>query len=264
MKLFDRLFGKSEKIKVQFIDSTNGSIVGVSQMMPEQLHETFAIETTMSISGSQWLVKDAVPANAVDFIKTKSLILKLEKIESIDVNNLLYSIPTISNEFPAFSEHTLFNDFETTISNDDWRQYEFLYPQALPLIDIELDKITHVIENHSRQISEDMVAFAKCHVRDIIGEPALNINFTKLKELLGVSEVGSLRIAGSDGFVLNSFSLTTTSSVFYGACLKEDSVTHLCINSFSENTITEIEKINKCFGVLFVNWYQCEVISSNA
>ena len=47
MGLFDKIFGKSNKIKVQFIDSSNGNVIGISEMPPEQLPETFEIQTTM-------------------------------------------------------------------------------------------------------------------------------------------------------------------------------------------------------------------------
>ena len=51
MKLFDKLFGKDEKIQVQFIDCSTGNIVGISNMPADQLPTTFAIETKMTILG---------------------------------------------------------------------------------------------------------------------------------------------------------------------------------------------------------------------
>jgi hypothetical protein len=111
MKLFDKLFGKDEKIRVQFIDSSTGDIVGISNISADQLPATFAIETKMTILGSEWQVEEAIPLNSVDFIKAKSLILKLNKIEKITTSDVVFSVPTVSNEFPVFSEISIFNDF---------------------------------------------------------------------------------------------------------------------------------------------------------
>ena len=54
MTLFDKLFGNSRKIDVQFIDYSTGNVIGVSNMLAEQLPATFAIETKMTIAGSEW------------------------------------------------------------------------------------------------------------------------------------------------------------------------------------------------------------------
>jgi len=39
---------------VQFIDYSTGNVIGVSNMLAEQLPATFAIETKMTIAGSEW------------------------------------------------------------------------------------------------------------------------------------------------------------------------------------------------------------------
>jgi len=264
MKLFDKLFGKNEKIRVQFIDCSTGNIIGVSNMSADQLPATFSVATTITISGFELQVEEAFPINAVDFIKTKNLTLKLNKIEKINASNLVFSIPTVSNEFPTMSETSLFNDFQILINDDDLRQNEFLNKSALSLIDIEVEKVRDIIENYSQPLGEDGMVFTKCHARDIIGVPNLNIDFAELKELLGVSDVGNLRIYGYTGFVLNAITLKTADTTFYGALNSEtNAVAQLGISSFSENSINEIENIITKFELVFVNWCQCEIITGN-
>ena len=73
MGLFDKIFGKSNKIKVQFIDSSNGSVIGVSEMPPEQLPETFEIQTTMHLNDEDWSIEEAIPAHSKDFLHSMSL-----------------------------------------------------------------------------------------------------------------------------------------------------------------------------------------------
>jgi hypothetical protein len=144
------------------------------------------------------------------------------------------------------------------------RQHEFLNRSALPLIDIEVQKINDIIENYSQPLSEDRIVFTKCHARDIIGDPGLNINFKELKDVLGITSVGKMTIYGYDGFVLNNIALVTADTTFYGTLNSEtNAVTQLGISSFSENTINEIENIITKFEIVFVNWCQCEVITGN-
>lgn len=264
MRLFNRLFGKEEKIRVQFIECSTGNIVGISNMTADQLPATFAIETKMTILGSEWQVAEAIPVNSVDFIKTKSLVLKLNKIEKINTSDIVFSIPTVSNEFPAFSETALFNDFEVSINDDDLRQYEFLNKSVLPLIDIVVEKISDIIENYSQSLGENGRVFTKCHARDTIGDSHLDINFNELKDVLGVTNVGKVTIYGYDGFVLNNIALTTTDTTFYGTLNSEtNTITHLGISNFSENSINEIDNIITKFGLVFINWCQCEIITGN-
>jgi hypothetical protein len=88
MGLFDKIFGTDNRIKVQFIDTFNGQTIGVSKMKLDQLPETFSVHTTMHIEDSDWNVEEAIPENAIDFARTKSLILKMRKIEKINTNDI--------------------------------------------------------------------------------------------------------------------------------------------------------------------------------
>ena len=100
MGLFDKIFGKSNKIKVQFIDSSNGNVIGVSEMPPEQLPETFEIQTTMHLNDEDWSIEEAIPAHSKDFLQSKNLTLKMRKVEKMNPNDIWFTTPTISNEFP--------------------------------------------------------------------------------------------------------------------------------------------------------------------
>lgn len=79
MGLFDKIFGTDNRIKVQFIDDSNGQTIVLSQMEADQLPETFSVPTTMHIQDSDWNVEEASPENAIDFVKTKSLVLKMKR-----------------------------------------------------------------------------------------------------------------------------------------------------------------------------------------
>lgn len=186
MGLFDKIFGQSNKIKVHFIDNFNGQTIGTVEMEADKLPETFEIATRMHIENTEWTVEEAIPSKSIDFIKTKQLILKMRKIEYINPKDVLFTLPTISNELPSTIKNPLFNDFELSISEDDWRQNEFLNQSSFPLAEIEIKNIKNVWEKHKKEVDAPFSAFDNCHVRSTIGEPNLTINFDELKRLLNV------------------------------------------------------------------------------
>ncbi|HEY9045633.1 MAG TPA: hypothetical protein VIN08_07040 [Ohtaekwangia sp.] len=256
MGLFDKFFG-SDKVKVHFVDSVTGKTIGVAEMPPEQLPETFSKPTTMHIHDNEWSVDEATPPNAVDFISTKKLTLKLRKIEKVKTEDILFTLPTISNELPQQADTFMYNDFETAMHEDDWRQREFLKPAALPLIDIEITGIKEVWANASKKIEDSFTAFTKCHVRSTIGEPGLTIDLNALKEFLDVTKVGSLKI--NDSYVERGFSLRTDSTIYYGT-LADSKVTQLGIYSWSNSSVPELVRLTRQFDLVFVNWYDGDVL----
>ena len=259
MGLFDKIFG-SDKIRVQFIDNSTGMTIGFSEMTPDQLPETFSVPTTMHIQEKEWSVDEAIPTNSTDFINTKKLVLKLKKIEKINLQDVLFTLPTISNEIPMTVDKCSYNDFEVQIHEDDWRQNEFLKTSSFPLIDMEVSKIKDVWENESKKLDDKLTAFKKCHVRSTIGEPVLSIDFGEVRKILNTNQIGCLKI--NDRFVQNSFALQTQNTTYYGV-LVDGQVDHLGISKWNENTVSEITAITRYFNLVFINWYNCEIITND-
>lgn len=259
MGLFDKIFGTDDKIKVQFIDNINGQTIGISKMKVDQLPETFSVPTTMHIEESDWTVEEAIPENSIDFVRTKSLVLKMRKIEKINTNDIWYTTPTISNEFPQTVATTKQTEFDIQILEDDYRHREFLNLNALPLIEKEFIGIKNIWGNHSKK-SGDYSLFKNCHVRKIIGSPDLTINFNELKTLLKCPSTGQVMINGEA--LLNGFAITTENTTYFGT-LSTETVTELCISQWNENSTNEILEINKAFNLVFVNWYHCDTIKND-
>lgn len=260
MGLLGKIFKTNDKIKVQFIDNATGQTIGITEMTADQLPQTFSVATSMRIRENEWTVEEAIPANSVDFVKTKSLVLKLRKIEYMNPQDILFTLPTISNELPTTTDHSVYMDFENSISEDDWRQNEFLNQSSFPLVDIEVSKIQDVWENNRKEVDANFNAFSKCHVRETIGEPQLLLNLNNIREVLQTDQIGSLTI--NNQFVKNGFSLQTTSTTYYGT-IENDKVTQFCISSFTDNSIDEINKIVNAFDLIFVNWYHCDIVTKN-
>ena len=182
-----------------------------------------------------------------------------EKIELVNPNDIWFTTPTISNEFPQTVPKTKETKFDIFIHEDDYRQNEFLNVISLPQIQEEFNGIKDIWNNHSKK-SEDYTLFKNCHVRNTIGSPNLSINFNELKSFLKCSSVGQVIINGET--LANGFSIKTDNTTYFGT-LNGDKVIELCIVQWNGNTTNEILELNKTFNLLFVNWYHCDLIKND-
>ena len=258
--MFKNLFSNN-KIQVEFTDHNTGKLIAASALKPEQLPQSFELNTTITLAGAEWSVVEADPVHSKDFIKAGWLKLKLQKIGQFDPGNILFTLPTISNEFPIIADTALFDSFRTNFHEDDWRQREFLNRSSLPVVKAEINGIKEIWENHNKKVDGNFNAFTKVHVRKSIGLPGLNIDFKKLQTLLAVTQAGSAFI-DRQGFLENGFSFETGNTTYAGVVLN-GVVTELCILTFKENTIKEIAAINRTFNVIHVDWYNGHIIDDH-
>ena len=252
MGFLENIFGKRGKIKVEFINNLNNEIIGISEMSVDQLPETFEVETTMNLGDDIWVVNEAIPEKSIDFIKSKHLILKMSKVELMSPKEILFSLPTISNEIPASVPTSLFSDFEYQILVDNWRQNEFLNDASRALINQEIEEINKIWKNCKIE-DTSFDGFTNCHVRNRIGLPNLKIDFTSLKILLNINEIGSLKFRQQRNYVENAFVFKTEKTTFYGI-VDKDKVTQLCLAEYSDKSMEEINKITTKFNLLYINW----------
>jgi len=253
MTLNDDSLDEKNTIRLEMIDVSTGKTMGVSEMPPEQLPETFEIETVLHIGESDWKIIEAIPAKSEDFLKTKNLVLKLSKVEKVDPQTILFSVPTICNTIPEVSDTKLFQTGLCVLQDDDWRQHEFLKVSDKPLIDFEIKKILYTQFKHRKSGDDEIPTFDKIHVREKIENPNLQIDFEKLKSLLTVIEIGNIKLEGENGFIKNGFYLKTANSIFYGI-LENSLVTTFCVGMSSETTKGEIGLLKKEFNLLCLNW----------
>ena len=101
------------------------------------------------------------------FRRNKKVEQKTEKVELMNPNDIWFTIPTISNEFPQTVDMKEQTEFDIFIHEDLYRTNEFLNFNALPLIEQEFVGIKEIWANHSEK-SDDYVLFKKCHVREIV------------------------------------------------------------------------------------------------
>lgn len=221
-------------------------------------HILFLILTLLVVSCSK---KDNDTMGLFDklFGRSKKTNQENEKSNLMDPNDIWFSTPTISDEFPQTSPKLKETEFDIVIHEDDYRQNEFLNLNSLSLIQIELEGIKEIWKNHSKKSGQHTL-FKNCHVRKTIGSPNLQIDFDKLKTILNVNTVGQVII--NEAVLKNGFSIKTENTTYFGT-LQQDKVIELCIADWNEKTTNEILKINKTFNLVFVNWYHNEIIKND-
>ncbi|UYQ92865.1 hypothetical protein MKQ68_22555 [Chitinophaga horti] len=246
-------------IRVMFIDADTGQTLGTSSLSPDQLPESFEIPTTLKLGGHNWQVQEADPVTADIFLKTRQLTLMLKRLEEVNPQELFFSLPTISNIVPPVEGWQPYPGFVIQLTDDDWRQSEFINIDKLSLIGSEMDEVKAIRIHESREVDNGLRIFKKIHVRERIGEPQLFIALYELKNLLKTKDVGSISFSGYPGFVKNGFAINTANSCFYG--IEENGVVKtLCMHAFNENASREMERVKKAFHLVFVEWCNCNIL----
>lgn len=181
-----------------------------------------------------------------------------DKIVTMNPNNIWFTTPTISSEFPQLTPKTKETEFDIFIHEDDYRQNEFLNESSLAQIQEEFKGIQVIWINHSKK-SDEYTLFKNCHVRKTIGLPNLKVSFKELKTLLNSNQVGQVIINGN--VLANGFAIKTDNTTYFGT-LTDDTVIELCIAQWNNNTRDEISNVDKAFDLVFVNWYHCDLIKN--
>lgn len=184
---------------------------------------------------------------------------EIQKVEMMSPNDMWFTTPTISNEFPQTIVKTKKTDFDIVILEDDYRQNEFLNVSSLSQIKTEFDAIKEIWISHSKK-NEEYTLFKNCHIRKTIGSPNLTIDLNELKTLLRCNSIGQVII--NDEVLANGFSLKTDNTTYFGT-LNGNKVLEFCIARWNDKTRNEILQVNKAFNLLFVNWYNYELMEND-
>lgn len=247
-------FFKKSTIRVQFIDANTNQTIGVSAMKPEQLPVSFGKPTTINIRNEEWQVTKAEPEDASQFNESKKLVLRVSKIEKVDLADIRFSISTVSNETPALQTEKTFTGFILELPEDDWRQIEFLPLSLLPTIQEEMKEVEAIV--FPDDATETKNGFNKIHVRNKIGLHHLNISFDEFCNDINAIDKGSIHITiyGETGFVKNGFVIKSSGYDYYGT-IENDYIKELCLENF-ENMDDEIEAVCSKYKLVIVSWLE--------
>jgi len=114
-----------KRIRVTLIDDVTSESMGTSKHALSDLPDSFLQSTTMELGEKSWLVVSADPPFKRQYAESKTLTLRLRPIETLDVQELLYLLPTISDDL-AVSVGSMADGSEAILSEDDWRQIELV------------------------------------------------------------------------------------------------------------------------------------------
>lgn len=270
---FINFFKKSRKdpeptIRVEYVNAANNSALGHCNMPLSRLPETFAIETTLEIQNQKWSVVEAEPVAKADFLKTGQLRLVLARLASMNPQDILFSLPTISNDMGRAVGNALPNDNIFAIHEDDWRQVEFVSTRFSSEIGQEIGDIRQIWKSQKRG-----AGFETLHVRERIPEPlaGCSLKLGDLNEILRpkrtLEAVGFFR---SPGTIPQSFAWGIDEKlILWGVTGADARVLRLCVRGFpNPGCVSEISAllavVIERYHLCFVDWCRMAVVSNTA
>ncbi len=258
-----RFFGKKKTIHVEFLDQETGKMFGQSDVPPENLPETFELNTTIHLGETDWSVISAEPMNASEFLKTGKLRLVLQKVRMIDPKKILFTLPTICNFLGEVSQEIDTTGRELTIHEDDWRNIELVSLKFREEINKNLGAIFRI---HEEERIEQ--GFRTLHLRKDIEQPFESVHFPfaeldKFEKSRLYSGLGYLK----NGLVLDGFAFLTVGGLTWYGRQKGGFVQELCLANRLPNNQTEreVEILAKMMGEYnlgFVDWSQVFLANS--
>jgi hypothetical protein len=249
------------KILLKMVDDTTGETISQSKIKATDLPESFAVDTTMHLGEEDWFVVDAVPATREEYLQTKSVTLRLRRVEHVDPGNILYSLPTIADYLPT-ADGSPVTAAELVLHEDDWRQTEFVSQGNLETVKNELNEIRRIVET-----ANVGPGFKEIHVRKEPKRPLGNteISIHDILRCLGLeSIIGSVTFAGCEQQITNSFSISLAERLsLYG--MEADGTVSVLAVAPSRNEAEPSASISSLTDLLrqkrlsLVDWCRCEI-----
>jgi hypothetical protein len=193
------------------------------------------------------------------------------KVQMMPIKDILLTLPTIENVFPALAGQSSLNDPTIfRMHEDNWRQIEFVHSSLRDKIQSELTAIQHIF---AEQRGPNGHGFKALHVRKLITDPLPQaISLKDVTALLppnastfqGVSELRQI------GLVQGGFAYALGGLVIYGQQV-DGAVKNLGIhqqrNPSAPNIpalIASFEQVLSHYNLYLVDWCSMLVIGSNS
>lgn len=238
-------------ISVTFIDDTSSATMATLDLPIANLPETFELETTLHLGDDDWTVVSAQPHTKLEFTGSGKLVLRLRKLEKIDLSDLLYSLPSICDRLPGVSDTPPGAD-DLILSEDDWRQFELVSRAFAGDADVEIAAIRAIHENEGAG-----AGWKKIHVRKQPDPPiASTLSRADIDRAFGGVRFRGVCLAGSP--VVSGFSFQAGDLPCYG--IEEDgaiSVLGIASEATGEEPVEALARIAHEFDLELVHWCRC-------
>ena len=255
-----------DTVRVDFINGRDESLIGTSDVPLAQLPDSFRVSTTLNLAGQEWSVSSATPPDKVDFAKTGQLRIVLSEIMRSPPGEILFSLPTISDDCGQATGSVLPHDGLFQIHEDDWRQVEFVAERFREAVAQELNDIC-AIYNEERVGG----AFRRIHIRRRIPEPLSGVSL-RLEELVRCfpkqNSFDAVSFLNARGTIPGSFAWRSIlGPVVWGLANDEGNVIVLCLAHDSVHTdhlpeaLSTLAQENELY---LVDWCRATAIGGDA
>lgn len=252
------------KVKVTFIDDATGNSVGVTELPPNDLPETFELDTTLHIGADDWSVIHAEPKTRDRFAKTKSLTLRIRRLEKVDPRTILFSLPSICDFIPPLVDRPL-SGGEFVIAEDDWRQFELVSHELAQEADEEIASIRRIHETAAAG-----VGWREIHIRKKLTSPLFaELSLLQLAESLnGRPKLEGVTYRQARSPIADSYSLTLADGLLLYGLAPDGRIGVLAISQYpqtsaSEESIERLKTLARDFDLNLVSWCRCVRASPN-
>lgn len=284
---------KKKIIRVEFIDTESGELIGYDEQSVKKLPEAFEYKTEVAIGGDKFVVVKATPDTRKKFKKTGSLVLELEKIQLKQAaanesdNSLLieeaveyasslpsekvYQTASRADLFPAFTGKKEGKDL-IVMGSWEWRQLEFVIGDQEEIVLQEFNHIREIRKKHGRT-EAGRVVYSRQHRRSGIGNPfkTNNLSSKNLRETYFPFSIqhDGLTFMAAEGFADGGFAIKTQSGVeLYGLEFGEkvSILSMRCpdkLSSEEEQHSSDLSAFMDANGLILVDWTQDQIIRSS-
>jgi hypothetical protein len=262
---------KPKTIRVELYDAATGQCFARSETPPERLPESFEAATTLHLDNGDRDVERADPVTAAEFRRTGKLRLVLRKVcvERVDPEEVLFSLPTISDGLPAIQPGSTKLGYDVLeLGEDDWRQREFVSAGLYGVAESELAAIREIYERH--RVGS---GFDQLHPRTALAAPldGADLTLASLRQAVGprATWLAGIAFHGVAGLVADGFAVRLPSSLeFYG--LRVDSritalaVAGRCGNNVAAADLDALAAFAASHNLYLVDWCRATLASPDA
>ncbi|MFY0568712.1 hypothetical protein ACN28E_33500 [Archangium lansingense] len=258
-------------IRVRFIEAETGQLMGESEVPAEQLPQSFEAATSMDIGESSFEVVSADPMTAQEFLQTGTLRLELREVkhEMVDPRELLYSLPTISNELPPIAEgSTKLGKFVLELREDDWRQVELVTLSLQPTIATVFAAIERIYTEHRKSSG-----FDELHIRKEMPAPleGTSLTLADLRGAMGETAkwLDGVSFRGVAGLVEGSFAVGLPSGPALYGLQREGRISvlglqHIGVSAAVEGDARLLAALASKHQLCLVDWCRVEQVPASA
>jgi len=248
----------NSKVRVSFIDDTTGESMGVAELSPDKLPESFEHDTTLHLGDDDWSVVDASPKTRAEYTKSGALTLRLHRIERIDTRNILFNLPSICDAIPTTNDQP-FSGTEFVLAEDDWRQLELVSDSLAREVDEEIANIRLIHENAGNEFG-----WREIHVRTKPEAPLVcNLRLEELARALDVSaQFNGVTYRGASSRIDDGYFLTTKDGLTIYGVAPNGNVQVIAIGQYTDlsanaESIERLKSLAHDMGLELVYWCRC-------